>query len=46
VNDYVKAVLLYARQMERDPRAYYAYYNWQVFVFTKQGEVRLTGPGT
>jgi soluble lytic murein transglycosylase-like protein len=46
VNDYVKAVLLYAGQMERDPRAYYAYYNWQVFVFTKQGEVRLTGPGT
>jgi hypothetical protein len=45
VNDYVKAVLLYARQMERDPRTYYAYYNWQVFVFTKQGEVRLTGPG-
>lgn len=46
VNDYVKAVLLYARQMERDPRTYYAYYNWQVFVFTKRGEVRLTGPGT
>jgi membrane-bound lytic murein transglycosylase B len=46
VNDYVKAVLLYARQIERDPRTYYAYYNWQVFVFTKQGEVRLTGPGT
>jgi hypothetical protein len=45
VNDYVKAVLLYARQMERDPRTYYAYYNWQVFVFTKHGEVRLTGPG-
>ena len=45
VNDYVTAVLLYARQMMRDPRTYYAYYNWQVFVFTKQGEVRLTGPG-
>jgi hypothetical protein len=45
VNDYVAAVLLYARQMTRDPRTYYAYYNWQVFVFTKQGEVRLTGPG-
>jgi soluble lytic murein transglycosylase-like protein len=45
VNDYVAAVLLYARQMMRDPRTYYAYYNWQVFVFTKQGEVRLTGPG-
>ena len=45
VNDYVAAVLLYAKQMTRDPRTYYAYYNWQVFVFTKQGEVRLTGPG-
>jgi membrane-bound lytic murein transglycosylase B len=45
VDDYVAAVLLYARQMMRDPRTYYAYYNWQVFVFTKQGEVRLTGPG-
>ena len=45
VNDYVAAVLLYARQMTRDPRTYYVYYNWQVFVFTKQGEVRLTGPG-
>jgi membrane-bound lytic murein transglycosylase B len=45
VEDYVAAVLLYARQMMRDPRTYYAYYNWQVFVFTKQGEVRLTGPG-
>jgi soluble lytic murein transglycosylase-like protein len=44
VEDYVAAVLLYARQMMRDPRTYYAYYNWQVFVFTQQGEVRLTGP--
>ena len=42
---YVDAVLLYARQMAHDPRRYYAYYNWQVFVFTKSGDQRLTGPG-
>ncbi|RSN08391.1 hypothetical protein DMB42_20365 [Nonomuraea sp. WAC 01424] len=41
---YVDAVLLHARQIERDPRAYYAYYNWQVFVLTTAGERRLTGP--
>ncbi|MCK2216489.1 lytic transglycosylase domain-containing protein [Actinomadura sp. ATCC 31491] len=41
---YVDAVLLHARQIERDPRAYYAYYNWQVFVITTRGERRLTGP--
>ncbi|MGW2161064.1 lytic murein transglycosylase [Nonomuraea sp. NPDC001699] len=41
---YVDAVLLHARQMRRDPRAYYAYYNWQVFVLTTAGERRLTGP--
>jgi hypothetical protein len=27
---YVRAVLLYAHQMMRNPFAYYAYYNWQV----------------
>jgi len=42
---YVEAVMLYARQMERDPRNFYAYYNWQVFVLTPSGERRLTGPG-
>ena len=41
---YVDAVLLHARQMKRDPRAYYAYYNWQVFVRTTKGDRRLTGP--
>ncbi|MEU6730510.1 lytic murein transglycosylase [Nonomuraea wenchangensis] len=41
---YVNAILLHARQMKRDPRAYYAYYNWQVFVLTTEGERRLTGP--
>jgi soluble lytic murein transglycosylase-like protein len=42
---YVDAVMRYARQMSHDPRTFYAYYNWQVFVLTKHGEVRLTGPG-
>ena len=45
VHDYVAAVMLYAKQMMRDSRTYYAYYHWQVFVFTKRGDVRLTGPG-
>lgn len=42
---YVDAVLRHVRQMRKDPRAYYAYYNWQVFVVTTRGDVRLTGPG-
>jgi hypothetical protein len=42
---YVRAVLLYARQMMRDPRNFYAYYNWQVFVLTRSGLKQLTGPG-
>ncbi|MEQ4717178.1 lytic transglycosylase domain-containing protein [Nonomuraea sp. B19D2] len=41
---YVNAILLHARQIKRDPRNYYAYYNWQVFVITTAGERRLTGP--
>ena len=45
VPEYVDSVMRYARQMTRDPRTFYAYYNWQVFVLTKHGEVRLTGPG-
>jgi hypothetical protein len=45
VGAYVKAVSLYAKVMQHDPTAYYAYYNWQVFVRTTGGDVRLTGPG-
>ncbi|MFF0308926.1 transglycosylase SLT domain-containing protein [Streptosporangium sp. NPDC004379] len=41
---YVDAILLHARQMKRDPRNYYAYYNWQVFVITTKGERRISGP--
>ncbi|MFL5797205.1 MAG: transglycosylase SLT domain-containing protein [Actinomycetota bacterium] len=42
---YVDAVETYADEMRRDPRAYFAYYNWQVFLVTVAGDRRLTGPG-
>jgi hypothetical protein len=45
VSAYVTAVTGYANAMSRDPDLFYAYYNWQVFVRTKHGDVRLTGPG-
>ena len=45
VDAYVTAVWRYARTMMRFPEAYYAYYNWQVFVRTVDGDVRLSGPG-
>jgi membrane-bound lytic murein transglycosylase B len=45
VDAYVTAVWSYARTMMRFPDAYYAYYNWQVFVRTVDGDVRLSGPG-
>jgi len=41
---YVAAVLGYARQIRRDPRAYFAYHSWQVFVRTPSGVQRITGP--
>jgi membrane-bound lytic murein transglycosylase B len=41
---YVDAVLRYARQIGRDPRAFYGYYAWQVFAKTPSGVRRLTGP--
>jgi hypothetical protein len=44
---YVKAVMAYADRMMRDPRAFYEYYNWQVFVLTPDGgSEQVTGPGT
>jgi hypothetical protein len=45
VDAYVTAVWKYAKTMMRFPDAYYAYYNWQVFVRTVDGDVRLSGPG-
>jgi membrane-bound lytic murein transglycosylase B len=41
---YVAAVLGYARQIRRDPRVYFAYHSWQVFVRTPSGVQRITGP--
>ncbi|MFG3438886.1 transglycosylase SLT domain-containing protein [Nonomuraea sp. NPDC047897] len=41
---YVDAVLAHARSIRRDARAYYAYYNWQVFTLSAKGDVRMTGP--
>jgi membrane-bound lytic murein transglycosylase B len=43
--EYVDAIQSYADQIRKDPRNYYAYYHWQVFVLTTNGPVRLTGPG-
>jgi soluble lytic murein transglycosylase-like protein len=46
VDYYADAVALYARQLRRDPDTFYAFYNWQVFVRTPDGDIkRLTGPG-
>jgi Transglycosylase SLT domain len=42
---YVNAILTYYNEMRRDPRNFYAYYFWQVFVKTTKGDVQLTGPG-
>jgi membrane-bound lytic murein transglycosylase B len=42
---YVDAVQLYARQMKRDPRQFFSYYFWQVFVLTTKGDLQWTGPG-
>ena len=43
--DYVRAILIYARQMMRDPNAFHAYYHWQVYVLTKDGDMQLSGLG-
>ena len=45
VDAYVVAVSSYAEVMRRNPNAFFAYYNWQVFVRTVDGDVQLTGPG-
>ncbi|HST17343.1 MAG TPA: lytic transglycosylase domain-containing protein [Gaiellaceae bacterium] len=41
---YVDAISRYADQMQKDRRAFYAYYSWQVFWRTSSGDRRLTGP--
>jgi hypothetical protein len=45
VDYYGDAVLAYDRLMRRDVHAFYALYNWQVFVRASSGLVQLTGPG-
>jgi membrane-bound lytic murein transglycosylase B len=41
---YVNAVLEYADRIRRDPRNFFSYYAWQVFVRTPAGSRRITGP--
>jgi membrane-bound lytic murein transglycosylase B len=38
---YVRAVQLYAQEMFANARTFYAYYNWQVYVPTDNGDVLL-----
>jgi soluble lytic murein transglycosylase-like protein len=38
---YVRGVSLLAGVMERQPRAYYGYYHWDVYYLTTRGDVRL-----
>ena len=42
---YVKAIRTYAAEIRKRPHSFYAYYFWQVFVRTTEGDVQLTGPG-
>ena len=44
-DEYVESISLYASEIMRDPHRYFAFYNWQVFVVTTAGDLRLTGPG-
>ena len=41
---YVNAVMAYASRIQRDPRYFFEYYAWQVFVRTPAGTRRITGP--
>jgi membrane-bound lytic murein transglycosylase B len=43
---YVDAVLRYAHEMRSNDWSFWAYYEYQVYVSTTAGSVRLTGPGT
>ncbi|TMK61116.1 MAG: lytic transglycosylase domain-containing protein [Actinobacteria bacterium] len=42
---YVDAVLRYAREFGADSHAFYELYSWQVYVRTRLGSIRVTGPG-
>jgi membrane-bound lytic murein transglycosylase B len=41
---YVDAVAAFAGQIRRDPTIFFQYHAWQVFVKTKAGPRRITGP--
>jgi Transglycosylase SLT domain len=43
---YVRAIRRFARRMRVDERAFLTYYAWQVYVLTRDGVRRLTGPGS
>lgn len=38
---YVRAITLYTQQMQAEPRTYQAYYHWQVYYRTTQGDALL-----
>jgi membrane-bound lytic murein transglycosylase B len=42
---YVHAIRRFAERMHADERTYLTYYAWQVFVRTRAGVRRITGPG-
>jgi membrane-bound lytic murein transglycosylase B len=41
---YDNAVLRYAHRIARDSRAFLVYYSWQVYITTRRGARRITGP--
>jgi membrane-bound lytic murein transglycosylase B len=41
---YVDAVTRYANRMTHDPRAFFRYYSWSVYIHTRAGYRRVTGP--
>jgi membrane-bound lytic murein transglycosylase B len=42
---YVRAIRRFAARMHTDERTFLSYYAWQVFVRTRTGVRRMTGPG-
>ena len=41
---YVDAVTRYANRIAHDPRAFFRYYSWSVYIRTRAGYRRVTGP--
>jgi membrane-bound lytic murein transglycosylase B len=42
---YVRAIRRFAKRMRIDKRAFLVYYAWQVYIRTRHGSRRITGPG-